>query len=240
MALRFVLFFLVFVLMVGGGLWAGPRLLRLALGDRREPTAEEWRQIEAARVKVVPPPAGATTPTAPLELRLPHMAWVRAVWLVVALPIGALVLAGQPDLLYTRFLAWPVAFGMVIGALVEGSGLYSALATRVVASSSGIEVHAPDAATQRVEWRNAAGVRLVEWMSRRNVRQGTNAPTTLVRERLTLSVIDAGGRPLLQVEAPLRPAAAYDQLLAALPFWTGHPVTTEQVRPGEAPSPVTP
>lgn len=236
-ALRFALYFIV---IVGGALWAGPRIMRFALGDRREPTAEEWRQIEAARVKVVPPPAGATMPAAPLELRLPHNVWVRALWLVVALPIGALVLAGQPDLLYTRFLAWPVAFGMALGGLAEGASLYSALTTRIVVSSSGIEVHAPDAATQRVEWRAVAGVRLVEWMSRRNVRQGTNAPTTLVRERLTLSMLDASGRPLLQVEAPLRPAAAYDQLLAALPLWTGRPVTTEQVRSGEAPSPVTP
>lgn len=237
MALRFLLYF---ALIVGAGLWAGPRLVRLALGDRREPTAEEWRHIEAARVKVMPPPAGATMSATPLALRLPHMAWVRALWLVVALPFGALVLAGQPDLLYTRFLAWPVAFGMVIGGLAQGVELYSVLATRIVASSSGIEVHAPGAATRRVAWRDAAGVRLVEWMSKRVTRQGSNAPTTLVRDHLSLCVLDAAGHPLVDVEAPLRPAAAYDQLLAALPHWTGRPVTTEQVRPGEAPSPVAP
>jgi len=233
-------FLLLFVLMVGAGLWAGPRLMRLALGDRREPTADELRQIQAARVRQVPPPAGVTVPATPIELRLPHMAWVRAAWLVVALPLGALVLAGEPGLLYTRFLAWPVALGMLIGALVEGAGLYSALATRIVASSTGIEMVAPDAATARVAWRQVAGARLVDWMSERNVRQGTNAPKTLVRERQSLVLLDAAGVSLLALEVPLRPAASYDQLLAALPLWTGRPVTTEQVRSGEAPSPVAP
>lgn len=168
MAWRFLLYV---VVIVGAGLWAGPRLLRMARGDRREPAAEEWRQIEAARVKTVPPPA-ATMPATPLELRLPHVAWVRAAWLVVALPVGALVLAGDPSLLYTRFLAWPVAFGMLLGALAAGAELYAALTTRIVASGAGLEVVAPDAVAQRVAWRDAAGVRILERTSKRVTRQG--------------------------------------------------------------------
>lgn len=241
MAIRFVLYLVVIVGVAG---WAAVGLMRWATGDRRVPTPEESRQIEAARVanqvRVVPPPPGATVPMTPIELRRPHMAWVRALWLVVALPLGALVLAGEPDLLYTRFLAWPVALGMLVAALGEGAGLYAALATRIVASSTGIEVVAPAAATQRLAWRDVAGARLVDWMSSRNVRQGTNAPKTLVRDRQSLVLLDATGASLLALEVPLRPAASYDQLLAALPLWTGHPVTTEQVRSGEAPSPVTP
>jgi hypothetical protein len=176
-------------------------------------------------------PTGLQLPATPLELK-PSLAprWEDLGWFI-GLLFGALCLFSDPSILWTRWLSWPVAAGMVLLSCGSALSVVAHWRASVVASASGLAYRDGSGFLKQVAWSDVGAAKLMSYYGRRVVRQGTNAPTTLVLERQTLLLLDRAGRPLLEVDAPLRPPFQYQQLLDALPVWTGAPVMKEERKP---------
>lgn len=218
------------VAMLGVGALVAFVLFRLATGDRREATPAELAQQAAEKAASGPrtlPRSTQPPPTDPLVLKPAASSWGRDLAWVIGLWFGALCLFGDPSLLWTRWLAWPAALVMLllsIFPIVSGVANWRAGLT---ASASGLEWREGTGILKQLDWAQVRDVRLVQTWSLRATRQGMNAPKTRVADRLLLVFADAGGRPQIEIEAPLRPEADYQRLLDAVPAWAGVPVVLE-------------
>lgn len=208
----------------------GRKIMHWVGGSRREPTAEEWKEIQVRQGVQPVPTTHRPPPTHPIEMKVASAALRdKAAWIVGFL-FGALCLFGDPSILWTRWLAWPVATAMLIFAVAEMAMAWSQWNTRLVASDTGVELRRGLAVDKSVRWEQVAVVRLFSYLAEVNVRQGTNAPkTTLVTSR-TLALLDKSGTKLLEVPEPLRPEETYRMFLDAVPVWSSIQPTKEDIR----------
>lgn len=105
MLFKFVLGLFLFVALS----WlAGRWLTNKALGDGREPTPQEAAEIAARLGPQVRAPSSKLPPAEPIEMEVSRAPrWDDLKW-IIGLWFGALVLYGDPDVLWTRWLAWPL------------------------------------------------------------------------------------------------------------------------------------
>lgn len=220
MVLKFIAGLLVFVVL---SLLVGRWLVDKAVGDRRAPTPEEAAAL-AARGPQVRTPSGHPPSAEPIVLKTATgPMWENLKW-TIGLWFGALVLYGDPTVLWTRWLAWPLGTLMLLGSTVPALALWSEARAGVVTSASGLEFRNGTGVLQQIRWPQVGGVRLVTYFGRRGSDRTTVASSSRVRERETLQLLGLNGEPLLELDTPLRPEAAFQQLLDALPAWTGVPV----------------
>lgn len=218
----------VVVLAVLAGRW----LLDMARGDRREPTPQELAAIQAAQRSPQPVAStGRPAPSGPLELRVAWGAmWEDISW-VIGYAFAALCLFGDPSLLWTRWLAWPVATIALALCAASASAVHTLWSQRLVVSPAGVESWQGDRLDKRLAWSEVRAVRQVDTLRTYSARQGSNSPTTTAVGKQRLLFLDAAGQELLSVVAPMRPDEDYQAFLDAVPAWTGAPLTRETRKP---------
>ncbi len=179
---------------------------------------EERRQAAVVRA-----PAEVTAPpAAPIEMRRTS----RDIGNTATWPIGFLIaaigLAFYPDLLRSRWLAYPVAAVLLVLATGMVFAVRGERRERFRADADGIEVRGWQA-TQRVAWKDVASVTMVE---ARRVSSTHTGGDFLSRH---LSLRSKGGEELLRLEE-LAPPEEFRRFLNAIPGWTGHPVQEKTER----------
>lgn len=225
MLLKFIASLVIFVAL---SLFVGRWLMNKAAGDRREPTQQEAAAIAAQQGPQVRAATNTPAPTQPIELKVSTAPWWEDLKWVIGLWFGAMVLYGDPQVLWTRWLAWPLATLMLLGSAIPAFSAWAEWRSGLTASASGLEFRDGTGFLKQVGWSQVGGVKLMAYYGRRATRQGLNAPTTLVLERETFLVLDKAGQTLLEVAAPLRPETAFVQLLDSVPAWAGVPVVQER------------
>jgi hypothetical protein len=133
-----------------------------------------------------------------------------------------------PDALWTRWLAYPAAFVLL---LLMGLMLLITMGQkleRVVADSKGIMVLTESRGLKipgdtdpetRVEWKQVGAVRRVEVRRKTTVSHRSSLENDSVRHEFVL--LDHKGRELLDIEEPLDPPERYKLFLDSIPRWTG-------------------
>lgn len=225
MVLKFAASLAVFVVL---SLLLGRWLLNKASGDRREPLSPPAAVVAPATDPQLRVAGGRPLPTTPLTLRAASAPWWEDLAWLLGLWLAALILLGDPALLWTRWLAWPLAIALLLGSAVPALSALATWRAGLEAGPQGVTWHDGTGLRQQVAWSQVGGVTLRSYYGRRATRQGLNAPSSRVLERQTLLLTDPAGAPLLEVDAPLRPAEAFEQLLDAVPHWAGVPVRTEE------------
>ena len=221
MYFKFLLGAIVFVALA---LLIGFKLKQMALGDKVQDGSGDLRgvQVQATSSQAQLPPAVA--PTLTIELKLAADAWWGGASWAIGLMFGVAVLAFEPGLLWSRWIAWPVALGMLVFAVLSGLSAWADWNTRLIASASGIELRGPEALQTRFGWDRVAGVRLVEPVARPH----PGKPAGSYVARRTLLFTDRLGTSLLEIDEPLRPPELYRAFLDAVPAWSGAAVVQER------------
>jgi hypothetical protein len=184
------------------------------IGRQQKAWEEEKRQMAAVKppVKVIPPP-----PARPIEMRRTGASISDTVMWAIGFFLVAVGLAVFPDVLWTRWLAYPVA---VVSLALAAGVAYVAVGQRnqrCVADANGVDVWG----LERVAWKDVASVTLVE------ERAGSRSRRVGVLDRYLLLESKAG-EELLRLEE-LAPPEEYRRFLDAIPAWTGRPVQEKTV-----------
>ncbi|MEN6604046.1 MAG: hypothetical protein ABFD86_16685 [Bryobacteraceae bacterium] len=208
--------------LIGLGLAAGTwTLLGRWQGTLKQEQPQAPATVEHAKPAV--PPAG------PIEMRQSKVSILTPAAYAVFFLFAAGWLVRYPDTLWTRWLAYPAALGLVAIAI---GAVFVAVSRRnvvYVADAQGIETRDLTGST-RVAWKDVGAVKSVE----RRVRRYRSSLTNLVARYLLLE--DRAGEELLRLE-DVTPPEAYQRFLAAIPAWTGQPVRQETVTDGVHPLP---
>jgi hypothetical protein len=179
------------------------------IGRQQRAWEEEKRQMAAVKppVKVIPPP-----PAGPIEMRRTS-ASIGDTWMwAIGFFCSAVGVALFPDVLWTRWLAYPVAAVLLVlaaGATYIAVGQRS---QRCVADAKGVDAWG----LEQVAWKDVASVTLVE------ERAGARSRRVGVLNRYLLLESKAG-EELLRLEE-MAPPEQYRRFLDAIPAWTGRPV----------------
>jgi hypothetical protein len=141
--------------------------------------------------------------------------------------IAAVALVQFPDVLWTRWLSYPAAFGaLAICGLILVIALNLEI-QRVLADARGVEVRSagfPAPSSEKIAWDQVGTVKQVEVYVKKARGYG---PNELTKREFVL--LDRGGEELLNLEAPLDPPENYRRFLEAIPRWTGLPVQKTSV-----------
>jgi hypothetical protein len=184
------------------------------IGRQQRAWEEEKRQMAAVKppVKVIPPP-----PAGPIEMRRTS-ASIGDTWMwAIGFFCSAVGVALFPDVLWTRWLAYPVAAVLLVlaaGATYIAVGQRS---QRCVADAKGVDAWG----LEQVAWKDVASVTLVE------ERAGARSRRVGVLNRYLLLESKAG-EELLRLEE-MAPPEQYRRFLDAIPAWTGRPVQEKTV-----------
>jgi hypothetical protein len=116
------------------------------------------------------------------------------------------LLFGDPETLWTRWLAWPVAVAMLFGSALAVFSAWANWLVGLVATAGGVSYLDGTGYLKQSSWQQVGTVRLMRYCGRRATQQGPNAPTSRVLERETLQLLDKAGASQRVVDAPLRPA----------------------------------
>jgi len=191
------------------------------IGRQQRVWEEEKRQMAAVKppVKVIPPPVKVIPPPPAglIEMRRTSASIGGTVMWAIGFFLSAVGLAVFPDVLWTRWLAYPVA--VVLLALAAGAA-YLAVGERnqrCVADANGIDAWG----LERVAWKDVASVTMVEERARPSSRRTGMLDRYLLFE-------DQAGEELLRLEE-MAPPEEYRRFLDAIPAWTGRPVQEKTV-----------
>lgn len=186
------------------------------IGRQQRAWEQEKRQMAAVKppVKVIPPP-----PAGPIEMRRTG-ASIGETWMwAIGFFCSAVGLALFPDVLWTRWLAYPVAAVLLVLAAGAAYIAVGQRNQRCVADANGVDVWG----IERVAWKDVASVTLVE--ERASSQYRTRRAGVLARYLLLES---QAGEELLRLEE-LAPPEEYRRFLDAIPAWTGRPVQEKTI-----------
>ena len=192
-------------------------------------------------------PLGPADPAARIVMRATSGQLGDALLWAVGFLGVAVGLAENPEVLWTRWLTWPVALvALVLSGVVMWAAGDNQL-QRFVADSQGFDTHAerpcspPEAAVsaplspdgedglpcERILWSQVGAVKRIERRPRtsNSRRNSLDRPTT--RE---LVFFDRSGHELLRIDDALDPPERYKLFLESIPRWTGLPVTFQSTR----------
>lgn len=221
MLFKFLLGAIVFVALA---LLIGHQLMQMVRGDKVQGGVTDQQGARAQPVMGLAQVSAPVASTQPIELKLATDAWWGGASWAIGLMFGVAVLAFEPGLLWSRWLAWPVAFGMLVFSALSGLSAWADWNARLIASPAGIELRGSAALQTRFGWDRLAAVRQVEHWARPH----PSKPAGTYVARRTLLFIDRQGVSLLEVDEPLRPPELYRAFLDAVPAWSGVAVTQER------------
>jgi hypothetical protein len=197
--------------LIGWGAWA---FWQKVIGDFNR-GFEAARQAEQAKV-------GQPAPSAqPVLVALPgQVNWFLTNWGVAA-ALFALALMGQPELLWTRWLAWPAsALLLVLGPVMVAAGWKGPDQQLQVGPAGLVLRETQRDGSQRV-LREAGWAQVQQVVVVRN--RNLNGPRT---DRLVFELAD--GQPFASVPVPVQGDAEWQRLMDSLPPWTGRPLTAQR------------
>lgn len=205
---------------IGLGLFIGIRLFRRRHERLAIPLSPPGPKFETLSAATDP------KPEARLELSLGHLAWWKPSSWALGLGFGSWLLLTDPEALGTAWISWPAALGLALAAPIAARNAWLGGRSRLIASSAGVTLCRGRQETTW-SWSAIRAVRLMTYWRRGKESLATNAPTVSYIERTTLQFLDAKSAVLLEVDEPLRPAAAYAVFLATVPVWCGAAVTRQ-------------
>jgi hypothetical protein len=132
---------------------------------------------------------------------------------------GAIAMLVFPDLLRTRWFAYPV--GIVL-LLLGGLCVYISWSQKkeiIVADRNGIEVRAEGKVIDKVGWNQVGKVKILKIEHRKS------RTAIATSEDRYFILEDPKGEELFRAEDPLSPSEAYTLFLDSIPAWTGLKIT---------------
>ncbi len=179
-------------------------------------------QLDAAAQPATAAPILPAPSAQPIGLVLPRGAeWHPLVWGAVLL-LGALLLFSDPEVLGSRWLAYPAGVVLlIVGPILMAVG-WPVPDGRLIIDPQGLE-RQDKIGVARLAWSTVSAVQ-IETRFYSDVYRSASS-----RRSVSLVVLDAQGQTFLREAVPLKPLLEYQRLLASLPAWSGRPLAHTQV-----------
>lgn len=189
-----------------------------------------WSVRIAARIETPMPSPDSAAASGRIVMQVAVTELNQTLFWALGFLIAAVALVQSPDVLWTKWLAYPAAFLalLLVGVMILIT--MSQRLERVVADARCIEVstEARGASVREtlVAWTQVGAVKRREVHINRTISRDIGRRTFL---RCELVLLDRAGGELLKLSEPLDPPASYKLFLESVPRWTGLPVVNEQV-----------
>lgn len=219
-AISFALMGVVVALLIGSVLYVYESM------NRREQAAIE--AAGKAPAAAVQPAKPVTPPDRPIEMRPASGSFAEEFIISLGFLMACIGLLIFPDVLWTRWLSYPVALVLLI---VSGASFSSTWAVRnktIAADRSGLEIRVKGKIVEKIAWTDIGMVMTLKIEHRKsNSAIATSTSRYLVME-------NRGGEEIFRIDEPLTPPEAYVLFLECIPSWTGLKVRRE-LRSGSNP-----
>ncbi len=198
-------------------------------GKVREPD-EAQRAAMREQNRQVRPVTNDRPPPAPLLLcEGRDKAWTGIEWALGLLVVAA-ALFDDPTLLWSAWLAYPVATITLLVAVGIGFVAWGVWRERLRADASGLARVQGETVMSQLRWSDLGSAVLVE----NRTSAAVSGPRVSRIER-SLMLLDRQGRELMKMDWPLKPLDQGDHLLDAIPSWSGVDVILERRVNGQVP-----
>ncbi len=193
-----------------------------------------WSLVSAARLSVPLDPidSGRIVMRASSQTMGSTLLWA------FAFVVGAIALAENPELLWTRWLGYPAALLALALAGIVLVGARGERVKRYIADARGFEEHSDLSDTRpsvesedgeeyrsSIAWPEVGAVKRIETRTRGSSGRASRPERTLKRE---LVFFDLKGKQLMSVDDGLDPPERYKLFLESIPRWTGLQVKEER------------
>jgi hypothetical protein len=174
-----------------------------------------------APAAAVEPPKPVTPPDRPIEMRPAEGESGDKLLYAVGFLLAGLGMLVFPDMLWSRWLAYPAALVLLVLSGFSFHMTYGLKNQTLVADGKGIEIREKGEVIDKIAWSDVGTVKIQVIEHRKSTR------SVAVEKDRNFLLLDRSGELVLTIAEPLTPPESYRLFLNCIPSWTGLTVEHE-------------